>query len=218
MTYDLTGTFLEVCDCFALCPCWLDKAPDDGECTGVFAWSIEHGTINGTDVGGCHVVSVSYHIGHRHDGGQSVVLFIEDEATDEQAGKLADAFVGRLGGPLGELTHLLGELLDVRRAHISIEQTETAAELAVGTRVRAAARAIIGGSGRPTSLANGALAVTLGSPATVGESEHLRVDLPGIGIDVDVRGRSATSGRFDYHHRSDDPDPDPDHDGDHDHR
>ena len=33
--YDMSGTFLEVCDCRNICPCWTGDSPDEGECTGV---------------------------------------------------------------------------------------------------------------------------------------------------------------------------------------
>ena len=65
------------------------------------------------------------------------------------------AFVGTLGA-LGELAHLLGKLVDVRRADISIEYTEATAQLNVGSRIRTAARAIYGQTGRPATLADGA--------------------------------------------------------------
>lgn len=197
--YELSGTFLEVCDCYALCPCWLDRPPDDGECTGVFGWDVEAGTIDGVDVAGCRVASVSYHVGPRHHAQQRVVLFVDAAASDDQLRVLTDAFVGRLGGPLGELFGLLGELVDVRRADIAIERPPGGVRLSVGSRVRAAARSILGPSGRPAEIADGALSLSLGTPATIGETTSYRVDLPGVGIDVDVRGRSATSGHFAYH-------------------
>jgi len=41
--YRFRGTFYEACDCYTICPCWTGGAPDDGGCTGVFAWAIEAG-------------------------------------------------------------------------------------------------------------------------------------------------------------------------------
>ena len=40
MGYLLNGTFVEACDCRLMCPCWTDDEPDDGHCTGLFAWAL----------------------------------------------------------------------------------------------------------------------------------------------------------------------------------
>ena len=41
--YAMQGAFLEVCDCWTICPCWTGRGPDEDVCTGVFAWVIEDG-------------------------------------------------------------------------------------------------------------------------------------------------------------------------------
>ena len=41
MSYTLTGSFIEACDCFIVCPCWVDEDADDGHCTGLVAWSLD---------------------------------------------------------------------------------------------------------------------------------------------------------------------------------
>jgi hypothetical protein len=63
MPYHVTGPFIEACDCTVLCPCWVGNPPDLGSCTGFFAWSLDTGSrIDGVDVGGHQVVSVSTHL------------------------------------------------------------------------------------------------------------------------------------------------------------
>ena len=53
MGYLLNGTFVEACDCRLMCPCWTDDEPDDGHCTGLFAWSVDAGsTIDELPVAG----------------------------------------------------------------------------------------------------------------------------------------------------------------------
>ena len=42
--YRFDGIFYEACDCFSVCPCWTGNNPDEGECTGVFAWAVEAGS------------------------------------------------------------------------------------------------------------------------------------------------------------------------------
>ena len=93
MSYTLTGSFIEACDCFIVCPCWVDEDADDGHCTGLVAWSLDAGsTIDGTPVHGRKVVSVTAHGSRRRGGTSSTVVFVDHEATPTQARLLATAF------------------------------------------------------------------------------------------------------------------------------
>ena len=76
MGYRLAGRFLEACDCYAICPCWIDEVPDDEECTGLFVWDINAGEAMGHDVGGLRVASASFHQGKRSGARQKVVILI----------------------------------------------------------------------------------------------------------------------------------------------
>lgn len=198
--YALRGEFLEVCDCQTICPCWTGSSPDEDACTGVFAWLVEEGAIDGVHVGGQVAVSVSTHSGHREGAKQRVMLFVGESASDAQAQVLAGAFSGVFGGPLGELAGLLGELLGIEREPIEVEFGARRAVLTVGRRIAADTSTLIGPAGRPTTLADAKLSTVLGSPAEVGVSRRFKVGLPGQGIDLDLRGRSAMRGRFSYQH------------------
>jgi hypothetical protein len=199
-SYRLTGQFLEACDCYSICPCWVGRSPDDGECTGLFVWLVEHGEIDGVNVKGRMVASASYHAGHRDRSHQRVVVFVDEDATDKQADALVAALTGSLGGPLGELSTLLGELAGIERASISAAKADGRWSVTVGRRARVEASPILGPDGGQTKLTEGHLAEVLGSPADVGRSDFLRLNLPGYGMDVELRGRGAMSGRFEYIH------------------
>lgn len=201
--YALQGDFLEVCDCFTICPCWTGRAPDEDVCTGVFAWVIESGQIDGVDVGGQIAVSVSTHSGHRKDAQQQVQLYVSEDASDDQARVLGGAFSGLYGGPLGELGRLLGELVGVERAPIEVEFKARRATLSVGQRITADTESLTGANGELTMLSGAKLSTVLGTPAEVGESQHVRIDVPRLGIQLDLRGRSAMRGRFAYRHAPD---------------
>ena len=199
--YALRGEFLEVCDCWTICPCWTGRAPDEDVCTGVFAWVIEAGSIDGIDVGGQIAVSVLTHRGHRDDGNQRVLLFLGEDASDAQVNALAGTFSGLYGGPLGELAELLGELMGVERAPIEVEFSARRAKLTVGRRIAADMVSMMGPGGKPTTLTDARLSTVLGTPAEVGQSRRFKVGMPGHGIDLDLRGRSAMRGRFTYRHQ-----------------
>jgi hypothetical protein len=198
--YQLVGSFYEACDCYSICPCWIGNSPDGGECTGVFAWDIEEGSIDGIDVEGLRTVSVSHHTGYRSDARQRVVILVDDQATRQQTDALAAAFSGSLGGPLQELAELLGDLLSVESAPITLRRERRLTTLTVGKRIEIEGTVSEGPSGRPMMLSNGMLSEVLGSPAEVGESYRFRVGLANHAMDLDLRGRSTMSGRFSYQH------------------
>ena len=107
MSYELQGHFLEACDCNAVCPCWIDDEPDEEECTGLFVWDIDRGVIDGNDVSGMRVASVSFHERKRSTSHQRVVVFVDTRAADDIADALGEVFTGKRGGTLGELGHLM---------------------------------------------------------------------------------------------------------------
>ena len=43
-------TMLEVCDCNALCPCWIGEDADNGTCDAMVAWHVDKGTADGMDI------------------------------------------------------------------------------------------------------------------------------------------------------------------------
>lgn len=122
MGYDLSGTFVEACDCYVICPCWLQDLPDDGHCTGLFAWQLAPGSmVEGVDVGGLSVVAVSTHGTSRAGGRTSTVLYLDERAGSAQFDRLGQAFGGQLSGPLAGLATVSGEVLAVRRAAIELD-------------------------------------------------------------------------------------------------
>ena len=199
--YQLSGAFYEACDCYTICPCWTGNNPDEGACTGIFAWEIEEGIIDGVDVAGLRAVSVSQHAGYRGDEArQRVVMLIDDSATQRQSDALVAALTGSLGGPLQELADLLGELLGVEHAPVTLRRDGRLTTLSVGKRLLVEGVAIEGPSGRTTTLSEGKLSEVLGTPAEAGESWRMRVGLAAHGMELDLRGRSTMSGRFSYEH------------------
>jgi hypothetical protein len=203
MSYTMQGIFLEACDCRVSCPCWLDEDPDEEGCTGLIAWYVEKGTIDRVDVSNLTAVSFSRHEGHRHSGGQEVVLIIEQAASDEQAKALEEAFSGRLGGPLEELKELAGPDPIVRRAPILYSYDGKTTTLSVGENgelSKVEMLPLVGAFGRVTTLGDSALARVLGTPAEIGRSTRFQISVNRAPLETDIENRSASRGRFSYTH------------------
>ena len=202
MPYRMSGRFFEACDCYVPCPCWFEQDPNEDECTGVVAWQIENGEIDGVDVTGLSVVSVSQHGGHRdRSHHMRVAVLIDEKAKEEQRAALEGAFTGRLGGPLGELADVTGKLAAVEPAKITFAVDNGATRLEVPKLLGVRAKDIRGATKRPITIADGLLSKLLGTPGIVGKSSRYRLSFKAARIDVDVAGRSTTSGRFSYAHR-----------------
>jgi hypothetical protein len=201
MAYELRGQFLEACDCAVMCPCWFEQDPDENECTGIVAWYVEQGQIEGVDVSGLTTVSASYHGGNRRHARARVALFVDDRASDKQKDALEAAFTGTLGGPLGELAELTDEVADVERTKITLTSDGRRTKLTVGRKVTAEMSLLVGETERVMTVADSALSVLLGTPAEVGKAKQFRLAL-GLGdeLDLNVRDSSANRGRFAYRH------------------
>jgi len=198
LPYGLRGQFFEMCDCYTICPCWVDLPPDDGRCTGAFCWSIDQGDIGGLDVSGLCVVSVSFHAGHRDGGGQTVTMFVDDHSTDDQFEALVRTFTGGNGGPLGELHRLMGTLQSVNRSPITLDSTGDHLSVTVGRFVTGDAAVLRGTDGGVTELRSGRLSEVLGPRAEVGRSTRFRISLGGQSASIEVSGRAAMRGDFNY--------------------
>lgn len=75
LSYDIKGKFYEACDCEVICPCWAGLPPDMGSCTGLFAWHIFEGKIDGIDVRNSKVVVLSS--GKSCDESQYMIVLID---------------------------------------------------------------------------------------------------------------------------------------------
>jgi len=176
--YQLEGSLLEVCSCDVLCPCWIGEDPDQGTCDAVVAYHLDKGTINDVDVSGLSLVGVAHIPGNVLEGNWRQVVYVDDQASDEQADALLDAFSGKLGGPLADLAELVGERVAVERAPIKHEIVDGAGTLTVGDKVQAAMHPYTGPDGSTTTLNNSVFSTVPGSPAYVGVADSQKIDIP----------------------------------------
>jgi hypothetical protein len=79
------------------------------------------GEIEGTDVGGLKLVAIADTPKVMTEGNWRLGVFVDERATDEQLDKLVQVFSGQLGGPMGALAPLVGEMLGVERAAIEVD-------------------------------------------------------------------------------------------------
>lgn len=192
MGYILDGYMLEFCDCNVLCPCWIGEDPDNGSCQGTLAWHIERGTIDGVDVSGRTYSALAILPGNVFSGNWKLLGIIDDGATDEQFTAIANAFTGKLGGPLADMSQLIGEVVGVERRPVTIDVVEGTGTLKIGELVDAETEAYQGLFGRATNLQDTPSATHPGAPAFIAKSKHYVRNTSQYGIpDVNLHGRNA---------------------------
>jgi hypothetical protein len=123
MTWNLTGSYVETCSCELMCPCNLsfDHGATYDFCRVTLAFDIREGDIEGTDITGRKVVLIADTPKVMTEGNWRLGVFIDEDATDEQLDKLVQVFGGQLGGPMGALAPLVGEVVGVERAAIEVD-------------------------------------------------------------------------------------------------
>jgi hypothetical protein len=202
MGYQLEGRLLEVCTCNTLCPCWVGEDPDGGTCDSALAYHFDKGSIDGVDVSGL-TLALAVHIpGNVLKGNWRALVFIDEKATKAQEETLLKVFSGKAGGPIAELTKLIGEVIDVRRAPIKFDVVQGQGTFIVGDTVHAELRPFVGPTGQPTTLTESIFSTVPGSPAYVGKAVSYRQQSPELRQDITLQGHNAILSDFKFDHRA----------------
>jgi hypothetical protein len=170
--------------------------PDNGTCDGVVAWHIDRGAVNGLDVSGHTLAALGHIPGNILQGNWRVVFFVDDKTTPDQQEALLSAWSGKLGGPLADLSQLVGEVAGVERVPITFAVEEGRGRLQIGTAVSAELAPYQGATGRVTTLNDTVFSTIPGSPAYVGKAATYRAKHPILDIDLDLQGHNAIQGTF----------------------
>ncbi len=129
MSWRVTGTYLEACNCDPPCPCrTINGVRGDrsthGICVGALSWSIDEGRSDGVDLGGLRVILVLRYSDDEAGSPWSYVLFVDARGDDRQRLALSDIFTGRRAGTA--VDHFpwawkASNLLAVRPAELEID-------------------------------------------------------------------------------------------------
>ena len=129
--WQISGTYLEVCNCDAICPCRRIDGTQGGrstygECTGALSWRILDGSVNGLDVSGLSVVLATWYSDDEPRSPWRWVLHVDERADEPRRAALEAVFAGRLGGtPLNQFPWAFkpSNLLAVVPSRIEIDHT-----------------------------------------------------------------------------------------------
>ena len=200
MAWRLEGAYTENCNCEVVCPCVASAfaAPATYDrCTAMFAWHIESGEVDGTDVSDLSVVLVLDTPRQMSEGNWRVGMFMDDRASEEQAEKLGGIFSGQMGGPLANLVPLISENLGMEVASIEHIDDGLRHRVRVGDAIDVEIEDLVspvdpdGPLPKLTQTRHPA-----NSDMTPARSLSARVQ--GLGIDFSGEGKSGISTRFSW--------------------
>ncbi len=125
----IAGTYLESCNCEAICPCRTIGGRKGGRstfgiCLGALSWRIEEGRAGEVALSGLNVVLASRYDDDEPGSPWDFLLYLDERADERQREALTGIFLGKLGGtPLKQFPWAFKDsnLLGVRAAPIEIE-------------------------------------------------------------------------------------------------
>jgi len=145
LSWSVEGTYFEVCNCEAVCPCRWEGERKEGRpssyqtCDFALSWRITAGHISTLDLSGLSVMmagTYSNHVTPRTPW--RVILYVDDAADAAQQRALADIFLGRAGGTtLRNFAAGIGEIYAVRPARIALDHTANRESMQAGKYVTA---------------------------------------------------------------------------------
>ena len=192
MAWNLTGSYAETCSCELMCPCNLsfDHGATYDFCRATLVFNIREGEIEGTDIAGRRVAMILDTPKVMTDGNWRVGVYVDDQASDEQFDKLIQVFSGQLGGPMGALAPLVGEVVGAERAEIEVTDDGLRHSVRVGDTIDFEIEDIVPfgvETGEPVRF-NG-MFHPVASDLTMAEAKRARIDAFGISYE----GRTGLS-------------------------
>lgn len=123
-TWQITGQYMETCNCAFLCPCIasnLTARPTEGDCKAAVTLHIDKGEKDGIKLDGLSFVVMMHSPGAMGEGNITVGLIVDDTASDQQLDAISAIATGSAGGPMAALAPLVGKIAGVERRPIRFE-------------------------------------------------------------------------------------------------
>jgi hypothetical protein len=139
----ISGTYLESCNCDAICPCRAvggrkGGRSTHGECMGALSWEVDRGGTDGISLEGLRAVLALRYDDDEPGSPWDFVLYVDDRADSDQGSLLRSIFLGELGGtPTDQFPWVFkpSQLLGVKAAPIEIDHSEKRGWFRAGSEV-----------------------------------------------------------------------------------
>ena len=143
-SWKVSGTYYEVCNCEAVCPCRRHGDKNGGRstygfCDFALSWHITEGLADGLDLGNLSVVLAGSYNDDELGSPWRVILYVDERGDAQQQQALADIFLGRAGGDTRRnFATIIGEVYAIRAARIALEHSPKQEKMEVKGYVSAA--------------------------------------------------------------------------------
>jgi hypothetical protein len=127
----VAGSYLEACNCEAICPCRridgvMGGRSTYGECLGTLSWRMSDGHAGGGDLAGLGVVLALRYLDDEPGSPWSFFLYVDERGDERQRRALGEIFTGRWPGT--QIEHFPwarkpSHLLAIKPARIEIDHT-----------------------------------------------------------------------------------------------
>ena len=196
-SWEVSGRYVEACNCEAVCPCRLLGDGGGGRatyqlCQFALAWTVDKGRFGDLELAGLSVVMAGYWDEDEDGKPWRVELYVDERGGQSERTALSDIFLGRAGGtPAKNYAPAIREVLAVNPAAIEVVHARGTQKIRVGDAVQVVARAVY----------PAAAVVSCGIPGHdhPGDElvhETLRVSDPRL--DFEFSGRCGFATSFDY--------------------
>ena len=187
MTWSVSGSYFESCNCEAACPCVFLSPPTTGECTVVVGWHIDKGEFEGQQLDDLNVALAVYVPGHMATEKWSAAVYLDDRASEEQTSALGAIFSGAAGGHPAALAAHIGEVHGVASASIAFDADESSRAMRIGDIADIKVTAMAGQGGAQVTITNHPLCIAPGNGAVAARSDHFRYDDHGYEWELSAR-------------------------------
>ena len=194
--WTISGNYFESCNCEAACPCVFLSPPPTGDCTTLIGWHIDSGNMNGADLSGLNVALAAHSPGHMVEVPWRVALYLDERATEEQAGSLGQIFGGQAGGHFAVIGQHIGEVAGVSSVPIEYKAEGKRRSLKVGNVAEMDIEGIEGGGGAEVKISGNPLGLVPGEPMVGARSGKLSYH--DHGMDWEISGKNGFFSPFTY--------------------
>jgi len=127
--WKVAGSYYEVCNCEAICPCRRHGERKGGRstydnCDFALSWQIIEGQADQIDLSNLSVVLAGSYSDDEPHSPWRVILYVDKKSNAQQQQALADIFLGRAGGgTLKNFARAIAEVYAVRTAKIELDHS-----------------------------------------------------------------------------------------------
>jgi len=195
--WQVSGTYYEVCNCDAICPCRKQGEKKGGRstyghCDFALSWCIKNGNAEEIDLSGLSVVLAGTYNDDEPGAPWRVVLYVDENGSEQQQQMLADIFLGRAGGDtLRNFARLIDEVYAVRSARVNLDHSPNKESMSVGDYV----------SVKTAEPFQTELSVTCGIPGHHQQGQEIIADnfrVKDDNLQWEVTGRCGYASEFSY--------------------